>query len=105
VDGAMVEGETALKHGDRVQRERDEQQEIIHVVILAETLSPQENRVNRAHAVNRHGEQKEMTVSEPGHGDRLNAEMDGASGNSEVDLSPHFCRLKSGDSPMYPDGA
>jgi hypothetical protein len=28
-----------------------------------------------------------MSVSEPSHGDRLNAEMDGASGNSEVDLT------------------
>jgi hypothetical protein len=57
------------------------------VVILAKPFSPQENRVNRAHAVNRHGEQKEMSVSEPNHGDRLSAEMNGASGNSEVDLT------------------
>jgi hypothetical protein len=28
-----------------------------------------------------------MSVSEPSHIDRLNAEMDGASGNSEVDLT------------------
>jgi hypothetical protein len=56
------------------------------VVILAKTFSPQENRVNHAQTVNRNGEQKEMSVSEPGHGDRLNVEMDGASGNSEVGL-------------------
>jgi hypothetical protein len=57
------------------------------VVILAKTFSPQENRVNHAQTVNRNGEQKEMSVSEPSHIDRLNAEMDGASGNSEVDLT------------------
>ena len=66
-----------MEHGGCVQRERDEQQEIIHVVILAKTLSPQENRVNHAQTVNRHGEQKEMTVSEPRHVDRLNAETNG----------------------------
>lgn len=57
------------------------------MVILAKTLSPQENRIHRAQAVNNHGERKKVTVSEPGHGDRLNVEMDGASGNSEVDLT------------------
>jgi hypothetical protein len=82
----LVEGKAALEHGDGVQPERGEQQEIIHVVILAKTFSPQENRVNHAQTVNRNGEQKEMSVSEPGHGDRLNVEMDGASGNSEVGL-------------------
>jgi hypothetical protein len=57
------------------------------MVILAKTFSPQENRVNRAHAVNRHGEQKEMTVSEPNHGNRLSAKTNGASGNSGMDLT------------------
>ena len=47
--------------------------------------------MNHAQTVNRNGEQKEMSVSEPSHIDRLNAEMDGASGNwlLEVDLTAH----------------
>jgi hypothetical protein len=63
-----------------VQRERGEQQEIIHVVILAKTLPPQENRVNHAPTVNRDGERKEMTVSEPSHADRLIQKYHRASG-------------------------
>jgi hypothetical protein len=74
-----------LEHGDGVQPERGEQQEIIHMVILAKPFSPQEYRVNHAQTVNRHGEQKEMSVSKPRHVDRLNVEMDGASGNSETE--------------------
>jgi hypothetical protein len=55
------------------------------MVILAKTFSPQENRVNRAQTVNRNGEQKEMSVSEPGHADRLIQENGPASGNSVND--------------------
>jgi hypothetical protein len=57
------------------------------MVILAKAFSPQENRVNRAQTVNRNGKQKEMSVSEPSHGDRLIQKSRRASGNSEVDLT------------------
>ena len=83
----MVEGKAALEHGHRMQRKRGQQQEIIHVVVLAKTFSPQENRIHRAQPVNHHGEQKEMTVSEPSHADRLNQENRPASGNSERNLT------------------
>ena len=76
----MAERKTALEHGGRVEREGDEQQEIIHMVILAKTFSPQKNRVNRAHAVNQNGEQEEMTVSEPSHEKRLIQKSRRASG-------------------------
>ena len=92
VDRAMVDGEAALDHGDGVQRERGQQQEIIHVVVLAKTLSPQENRIHRAQAVNHHGEQKEMTVSEPSHADRLIQENRPASGNSDLEFNAEMQR-------------
>jgi hypothetical protein len=77
----LVDAKATIKHGDRVQPERGEQQEIIHVVILAKPFSPQENRVNHAQTVNRNGEQKEMSVSKPRHADRLIQKNRRASGN------------------------
>ena len=71
VDGALVEGKAALEHGDGMQHEGGEQQQIIQSVIRAKTSSPEENRIDRTQAVTHHGEQKEMAVGEPGHDDRL----------------------------------
>ena len=48
VDGALLEIKTAQEHGGGVQRERGEQKKIICAVVRAKTLSPQENRINRA---------------------------------------------------------
>jgi hypothetical protein len=60
------------------------QQEVIHVIIPAKTFPPEENRIHRAYTINRDGQQKTMTVGEPGHVDRLIAATDGASGKSIV---------------------
>ena len=81
VDGALLEIETAQEHGERVQRERGEQQEIIRAVVRAKTSSPEENRIDRAQTVKRDGEQKEMTVGEPGHELRLIQENRSAKAN------------------------
>ena len=62
-----VTGLSPAEIGARLEQERREQQKVINVVVLAETFSPEENRINRAGTVNRNGEQKEMTVGEPGH--------------------------------------
>ena len=79
VDRAVGNGEAALDHRRRVQRERGQQEKIIRMVVPAKPHPPQENRIHRARAVKRHGEQKEMPVGEPSHEDRLSAEMGGAS--------------------------
>jgi hypothetical protein len=82
IDRASVDGITAFVHGGRVQGKGDEEQVIIGAVVLAETFSPQENRIQRAQAVNDHSEQKEMTVGEPSHLNRLIQNGPRASGNS-----------------------
>ena len=71
VDRALVQREAALKHRGGVQSERGQQQQIIHPVVLPKPFAPQEDRVNHADAVKHHGEQEKMSVSKPGHGDRL----------------------------------
>ena len=86
VDGTLIETHSALEHRGRVQRGGGEKQKIVRAVVRAKTSSPQKNRVGRTQAVKYHGEQKEMPVSEPSHSDSLNAEMDGASGNSAWDI-------------------
>ena len=81
IDRTLVDGETALEHGDRVQREPNEQQKITRAVVRAKTLSPEENQINRAQAVKRYGEQKKMPVSEPKHEIRLIQESGSAKAN------------------------
>src|SRR5882724_4805343 len=71
IDRATVERKTAPDHRRRLQRGGGEEQEIIHMVVPAKTASPKENRIHRACAKNRHGEKKEMPVSEQIHDGRL----------------------------------
>ena len=84
IDRAFIHGKTAFEHGYGMQDGGDEEQEIIYAVILAKSLSPQENRVSRTQAVTDHGEQKKMPVCEPRHGIRLIQKMERASGNSAL---------------------
>jgi hypothetical protein len=48
-----------------------EQQKIIYMVIAAKSAPPQKNGIDRARAVNNHGEQEKMAVGKPVHGERL----------------------------------
>src|ERR1035437_5116823 len=81
VDGTGVQPQPALEHRRRVQRETGKQQEKIDVVVPAKTFAPQENRMQRAQTIDRDGEQKEMSFSEPSHADRLNPAKRGARRN------------------------
>ena len=67
VDGATVQGKSAFDHGGGMQGKGREQEEIIDMVVATKPASPQEHRIDRARAVNRHGEQKEMPVNKPVH--------------------------------------
>ena len=71
VDRAGVEGEPALNHGDGMQSKGAEQDKIIHMVVPAKTASPEEQGIDRARPITGHGEQEEMPVGKPIHGDRL----------------------------------
>ncbi len=72
----MVEGEAAQEHGGGVEAEGEEEEEVIDVVVAAESFSPKEHGVNHAKAVNDNGEQEEVSVSKAVHSDRL-ARWDG----------------------------
>jgi hypothetical protein len=56
VDGTAVKRKPAFDHCGGMEQKRDEQQEIIDAIILTEAFSPQENRVNHADSVEKHGE-------------------------------------------------
>jgi hypothetical protein len=59
-----------------------EQQKIVHPVVLLKTFSPQENRVKHAKPVEDYGQQKESSASVPIHNNRVSPVPFGASGKS-----------------------
>src|SRR5208337_2511438 len=63
-----------------MEGESQQQQRIVHVVVPAESVPPQEDRVDHAQPVNDYGKQEAMSVSEPSHERRLIPHRAGASG-------------------------
>jgi hypothetical protein len=64
----VVKPKPAQHHRGGVEPEGDHQEPIIDEVIPAKTLSPQENRIDHAQAVNQYGEHEKMLVCQPNHG-------------------------------------
>ena len=71
-DGAAIQAHSALEHGRGVEDETQQQQQIANTAVLAESFSPEENRMNHANTVCYYGEQEEMPVSEPIHKCQVN---------------------------------
>src|SRR3984957_9918396 len=69
---ALLEGESAHEHGFGLEQHPGQQNGIIDPVMLAETLAPEEQRIDGADAVSDHGQQKEMSVSPPRHAYNVN---------------------------------
>jgi hypothetical protein len=84
----MIQGKAALDHCGRVEPECEQQQKVVHPVVLPKTFSPKEDRVDRAARVSDYGQQEKMAIGvfvrEPVHDDRLIRRMDRASCNWRV---------------------
>jgi hypothetical protein len=100
----MLKGKAALDHGGCVENEREQQQQIIHSIVLAEALAPEENRIRGAQSIDNHRQKKEMPVSkpisQPVHGDRLSASGCGAS--DKIWPTQHYsCLLREHFYPSF----
>ncbi len=78
VDWAALQGEAALEHRPGVKPETQQQQRIVDPIVPSESLAQEENRVNGAEAVENHGDQKILPVSQPAHELKLDERVRGA---------------------------
>jgi hypothetical protein len=72
MDRAFLEAQPAHEHGLGLEDDPGQQQRIIDVIVLAEALAPEEQRINGAQAVSDYGQQKDMAISPPRHNHNLN---------------------------------
>ena len=97
IDGAMFEVESALKHGAGMKEESGEENAIIGPVILAETAAPEKKGIDHAQAVEKHREQKCLSIGKPRH--KLRVNQSGLAASHNCGAERELTREAPGEDP------